>query len=182
MADVADVMSSHRPNPVLTATETVSYKVDYGTTDPTYLIAYTVSADGKAGDCGVKSLLPKSLVRDSEISIELTSLTQSDKNYVAEFTVANATNVCLYNISSNETDNNAENISYGEQTIATGRGATVQKATVSEGKATVTFSVNDRKKDIFVWAYTVDSNGQVDKIITTPIVHNIEAELAKNAQ
>lgn len=169
------------PSPVLTISGNVSSKVSFCSTDTYYLIAFVVSADGKAGYCDWVEVSPKSVLNyDENITVQLTSIEEDGEYYKATFSVDGATKIALYNLT--DTPANAINTDRAVKALATGSGSVLHSmvmADVTDRQVTVSFVRNELKEDIFVWAYTVDDDGVLGKIIKEPAVFNISTELAK---
>lgn len=151
-----------RPAPIIMETGMVETEVSYGAA-ALYCVAFTVSADGKAGECESVLLTPKTYAAESTYGVTLKSVTLEGSSYKAVFTVTgDATKLCLYNAASSETV-----LTNFPKDLCTQSGMNwyfYKRVDVTNGEATVTFSKNATKTHMIVAAYSVTADGATDKV------------------
>lgn len=138
--------------------------------------AISVSEDGKYGEVNYITVSSKTIVYDENIKVSLESLTLADNKYTAVFNVTGATKIAGYNIGYSASAASGMETNMAKQL---GKYTQYQWTDVVDGKATVTFSKNDRKADYIVYGYTVDADGALAKLQKEPLVVNIATEMAK---
>ena len=140
------------------------------------LAAVAISKDGKYSDVVECSLSTSDITRDANIAVTLESLNLTDGTYTAVLNVTGATNVGGYNITNSDFD---KIVATAEKNILTkpGTATSYQFATVTDGKATVTFTHSNAKADYFVWGYNVVEGEVV--LASEPLVFNLAENLPK---
>ena len=145
-----------------------------------YLATVAVGADGKYGEVVSEKYTTNTIPYVETVTVTLESLALVDGKYTAVLNVTGATKIVGWNQTAQE-DEEAElsNRAYAAKYIVTKTGTyySYQWVDVVDGKATVTFSKNDYKKDYYVWGYNVDSEGAVTGLQATPLVFNLAENL-----
>ena len=133
------------------------------------LATFSVGADGKYGKIVAQTFSTQELPFDENVTVELVSCTESEdgKNFIVSLNVTGATKVMGYNIKASDSALN----SFLETVCLNGHKTSYygyEMATVTDGKAVLTFAKNTYKTNYYVAAYNV-ANNAVSSISATTV-------------